>query len=219
MNQVKQNRAEDHSLYNISTRIKLYGANMSVFDNDTAIDSDTQYSVSNRGFYTIIFEMKAVRYEGGVMIAPVVSLGQQVALYYSVQPAFICYYCKDYSYRVIAANYAAVVWSGTRQTQVMTEEEFQVLFSSVSPCAPTEPLNTTKTVPTDFIFFSPGKVDQRWNMMDGFAAVKKNINYYNKVNNNIKEACAHLKTLMPEEIYQAHVDLWNSYKVRALTIM
>jgi len=219
MNQVKQNRVEDHSLYNISTRIKLYGADFSVFDSDTAIDSDTQYNVSNRGFYTIIFEMKAVRYEGGVMIAPVVSLGQQVALFYSVQAAFICYYCQDYSYRVIPANYAAVVWSGTRETRIMTEEEFQVLFSSVSPCAPSVELNTTKTVPTDFIFFSPGKVDQRWNMMDGFAAVKKNINYYNKVNNNIKEACAHLRTLMPEEIYLAHTTLWNAWKEQAGNIL
>jgi hypothetical protein len=219
MNQeVKQNRAEDHSIFAISTRIKLYGADMSVFDNDTAISSDTQYNVSNRGFFSLIFELKACKYVGGVMSAPVVPLSQQVALFYSVQPSFICYYCQDYSYRVIPANYAAVVWSGTRETRIMTEEEFQVLFSSVSPCQPSGELNKTKTVPTDFIFFSTGKVDQRWNMMDGFAAVAKNIRFYNSKNDNIKTAAEHLKTLMPEEIYQAHVDLWMSYKVRALAI-
>jgi hypothetical protein len=218
MNQVKQNRAEDHSIFAISTRIKLYGANMSVFDSDTAISSDTQYNVSNRGFFSLIFELKACKYLGEVMSAPTVPLSQQVALYYAVQPAFVCYYCKDYSYRVIPANYAAVVWSGTRQTRIMTEEEFQVLFSSVSPCAPTEQLNITKTVPTDFIFFSSGKVDQHWNMMDGFSAVIKNVRFYNSKNDNIKTAAEHLKTILPDEVYLAHIDLWYSYKNRAKTI-
>jgi len=219
MNQVKQNRAEDHSLYQISTRIKEYGANMSVFDEDSAIDSETQYKVSNRGYFSLIFELKACQYQGSTLVAPVVSLGQQVALFYSVQPAFICYYCQDYSYRVIPANYAAVVWSKTRETRIMTEREFQVLFSSVSPCAPSIELNDIKHEPTSYKYFSPGKAEQHWNMMDGFAAVKKNINYYNKVNNNIKEACAHLRTLMPEEIYLAHTTLWNAWKEQAGNIL
>jgi len=215
MNQVKQNRQEDHSIYKISTRIKEYGANMTVVDNDTA---DTQYNVSNRGYFSVIFELKACKYEGGVMSAPVVPLSQQVALFYSVQPAFIGFYCEQYSYRVIPANYAAVVWSGTRDTKVMSEEEFQVLFSSVSPCAPGSQLNTYKIEPQDFLFFETGKTDKCWNLYDGFAAIAKNVHWYNSKNSNIQVASEHLRTLLPEDIFDAHTNLWKSWKEHAKSI-
>ena len=215
MNQVKQNRAEDHSIYAISTRIKRYGADMSVVDDDTA---EQVYKVSNRGVFSLIFELKAVRYEGGVMIAPVVPLSQQQALFYSVQPSFLCYYCQDYSYRIIPANYAAVVWSGTRETTIMTEEEFQVLFSSVSPCPASGELNKTKTTPTSFLFFETGKADRPWNIYDGFAAIAKNIKWYNDQNNNIQAAFKSLEEKMPEEIYLAHINLWKSWKRQAANI-
>jgi len=216
MNQVKQNRAEDHSIFAISTRIKRYGADMTVVDDDTA---EQVYKVSNRGVFSLIFELKAVRYEGGVMIAPVVPLSQQQALFYSVQPSFLCYYCQDYSYRVMPANYAAVVWSGTRETRIMTEEEFQVLFSSVSPCQPSGELNKTKTVPTSFLFFETGKADRPWDIYDGFAAVVKDIKWYNEQNNNIQLAWKSLEEKMPEEIYLAHINLWKSWKRQATNIL
>ena len=36
---VKQNRTEDHSIFSVSTRLKRYGADLSVFDVDSQEDT------------------------------------------------------------------------------------------------------------------------------------------------------------------------------------
>ena len=212
---VKQNRTEDHSIFSVSTRLKRYGAELSVFDVDSQEDT---YCVSNRGVFSLIFECKACWYEDGRMRAPKVSMSQLLALFYNLQPSFLCFYSEDFCWRVIPANYPAVVWSGSRETKVMTEEEFQVLFSSVSPCVPSGELNKIKHTPTTFLFFEPGGKEYPWNLYDGFAGVVKQVKWYNEQNTNVKDAWKKLEEMVPEEIYLAHVDLWNNWKRHASNI-
>lgn len=212
---VKQNRTEDHSIFGVSSRLKRYGADLSVFDVDSEEDT---YCVSNRGVFSLIFETKACWYENGRMRAPKVSMSQLLTLFYNLQPSFLCFYSEDYCWRVIPANYAAVVWSGTRDTRIMTEEEFQVLFSSVSPCVPSGDLNKIKHTPTSYLFFEPGGKEYPWDLYIGFSGVAKQIAWYNEKNTNVADSWTKLRETLPEEVYLAHVDLWRTWKRQASTV-
>lgn len=213
---VKQNRAEDHSIYKVSTRIKLYGRKLTVVDVDT---EEQVYMVSNRGVFSVYFELKACRYEGNRMIAPKVSIGSILASYYSVYPAFLAYYSEDFSYRVIPLNYAAVVYSKTRRTRTMTEEQFQAFFSSINPCAPEEPLNDISHAPTEFLYFYQGHKDLAYDIYkDGFDSIRENIAWYNGQNKYVEEAWQDLSNKVPEGVHAYLSGLWNEWKVEAKRI-
>lgn len=215
MNTITQNRSDNKDVFDLSNRLKRYGANLSVLDLDT---EEATFQVLNRGVFAINFEFKSAWFDGSTMRGPKVPFSQQLAMWFSVQPSFLAYYSDDWCYRVSPANYAAVVWCGSRDTKMMTEEEFQVLFSSVSPCAPSGELNKIKyQQPTEFIFFKQYEKDLTFDAFS-FAGIKHNIDWYKTKNNYIEDAWSSLKERLPEEIYLAHIDLWNQYSKKASVI-